>query len=217
MDRIERMAAERRLAVAKMEQAEAEEEIQRRRRLREMRSKLLETDGDITDLDISEGKSDGDREHNQGDHLDDNDEVETKEPDAEHRDSFDRLAAEVGQTITSLQRKLQKQPADHPEYDVPPTTQTEADPKAPIVDGQINNLHAWFRQQQEQQDKEDDERLMKKLLEQKQAKQHHHQAKVTPQPPPRQGDGDGDKDEKAGFDSNANPRPTPKPRKTKTS
>jgi hypothetical protein len=219
MDRVERMAAERRLAVAKMEQAVAEEEIQRRRRLHEMRSKLLETDGDMTDTDISEGESDGDREHSQGDdNLDDNDEVETKEPDAEHRDSFDRLAAEVEQTIADLQQKLQKQPADNPEEDVPLPTQTEVDPNAPIVDGQINNLFTWFRQQQERQDKEDDERLMKRLLERKEAKQHHHQPKVTPQPPPRQGDGDGDdKDEKEALDSNAKQGPTPKPRKTKTS
>jgi hypothetical protein len=149
--------------------------------------------------------------------LDHNDEVETKEPDAEHRDPFDRLAAEVEQTIAELQQKLQKQPADHPEEDFPPPTQTEVDPNAPIVDGQINNLFAWFRQQQERQDKED-ERLMQRLLERKEAKQHHHQAKVTPQPPPRQGDGDGeDKDEKVGFDNNAKQGPTPKPRKTKPS
>jgi hypothetical protein len=138
------MAAQRRLAVAMMEQAVTEEEIKRRRRLHEMRSKLLETDGDMTDMDISEGESDGEREHSQGDdNLDDKDEVETKEPDAEHRDSFDRLAAEVGQTIANLQQKLQKQPADQQDDD-PPATQTEVDPKAPIVDGQINNLYAWF-------------------------------------------------------------------------
>jgi hypothetical protein len=44
----------------------------------------------------------------------------TMEPDAEHRDSFDRLAAEVGQTVANMQQKLQKQPADHHEDNVQP-------------------------------------------------------------------------------------------------